>query len=140
MPRSHAVGSRYNHSETSYDKCQQSCHHTQRRGELEAEERDVEMQEIASPDAECIEKIERFVLHLAQREDTRLDVVHDLTQLGKYRQFADGIPQEQCCDNHTCCCDNISRRGECLEPTCEARSRLVEEADERLDLQQENDE
>ena len=88
VPRTGSIGGRYKHGDTACHEHGKSCHPTQVGGKVETVECQVEVEEIAEPDGYRIEDEQWQVLHLAQREHSLPDIVHDALDASEESQLA----------------------------------------------------
>ena len=86
MPGTCTIGRGYDDGEVGYDKGYQRTTNPQMGREVEAEERQVVMQEVHYPDANGEEQVERQVLHPSQREHTLPDATQRHLHLIIYRE------------------------------------------------------
>ena len=137
VPRSGAVGRRNHHGDTAYHEHHQSGQEAQVVGKVEAEEGQIEMQEIAQPDSQCIAEKQQFMLHMAQRQDTHPHILEDAAHPGKNRHIAHQ-EKHQADKGYQACNYNIKvSRGEHMRPRLRIGSGLLEERPEHGSLQQE---
>ena len=99
VPGAGSVGRGHQHSEAAYDEGYQGCYGTEAGGEVEAEEGEVEVQEVARPNAYAIDHEQQGILHAADAQhasrelrETRLHAAEQLDpndephQHGEHRQ------------------------------------------------------
>ena len=71
MPGACSVGSGHDDGDASHDEGDEGTLHAEPGGEVEAEEGEVVMEEIAQPDGEAVERKQTDAAHVTHGDDTR---------------------------------------------------------------------
>ncbi len=137
MPRASTVGCGHDNGYAANDEGDQRTGHAQLGCRLEAEECQVVMQEVASPDGEGEEQKQWHVAHLAKRGDALPDTGERVLHLIIYGELAQENPEEDAHGNEADDGDHPPRAGEAVDDAVETGARLVEERHEDGNLHEE---
>ena len=136
MPRTGTVGGGYDDGYGAYDECHQRTAQSEMGREVEAEEGEIVVQEIAHPDGEGEEGEQGYVLDVLQRDDALPDAAKRRAYLIIYGEFAQQEVQQ---DEHGCGADGyhqIACPREAVEDVVQIGARLLEEGAKGAHLQQ----
>ena len=139
VPGTSTIGCGYDNGDGADDERHQGTAQAEVCGEVEAEEREVVVQEVAEPDAEGEEGEEGNVLDVLQRDDTLPDAAERRAYLIIYRKF---VQQEVEQDEHGEATDGnneVACPRESVEDVVEIGARLAEEGAKSTHLQQDDD-
>ena len=137
MPGSGAVGRGDDDRYRSYDEADQRAGQSEVRRLLEAEEGEVEMEEIARPDRQAIQDEQRDVAHAAERGDAEPNPLQRLLHLFIYGERAEEEVGEDQRGDGTDGRDDPSHRGETRKYVVDACARAREECAEDVELHEE---
>ncbi len=137
MPGSGAVGRGDDDRYGSYDEADQRAGQSQARRLLEAEEGEVEMEEIARPDRQAIQDEQWDVAHAAERGDAEPNPLQRLLHLFIYGERAEEEVGEDQRGDGTDGRDDPSHRGETRQYVVDACARAREECAEDVELHEE---
>ena len=101
MPRTRPIRSRNYYRNATYSKHDQSRHHSQIIGKIETKERNIELQEIASPDTDGIKNEQRHPLYMTQRQYTDPYIMENAFHLSKDRHIPDQKKSQHQYGQHT---------------------------------------
>ena len=107
--------------------------------EVETEESEVVMEEIAHPNPQGEHQEQRLVAHILQREHSLPYSAHRSFHLIIYREPTQQNHNQDDCGNGADERHDITHEGESVEDTVETRSRAVEERTEHTHLEQQGD-
>ena len=130
MPGARSVGRGHDDRNASHDERDEGTLGAKPRRGIEAEESEVVVKEVASPDGKGVDDETHVTAHDAQRRDAQPHVVERLFNLIIYGELAEQKPQERQSRHAAHRSDYPSRSGEPVEDGVEAGARLVEEAHE----------
>ena len=136
VPRTGTVGGGYDDGYGAYDECHQRTAQSEMGREVEAEEGEIVVQEIAHPDGEGEEGEQGYVLDVLQRDDALPDAAKRRAYLIIYGEFAQQEVQQ---DEHGCGADGyhqIACPREAVEDVVQIGARLLEEGAKGAHLQQ----
>ena len=136
VPGTGTVGRGHDDGDGAHDEGDQGTRETQVGGEVEAEESEVVMEEVAEPDAHGHEHEQRQAAHALQRDDALPDATQRSLYLIIYRKVAQKQMEQHAHGQQTDGGDDPSGPGEAAQDAADVRARLAEESAEGAHLQQ----
>ena len=138
VPRASSIGRWHDNSKVGHDEADQRTANAQVLREVETEERQVVVQEVAHPDANGEKQVERQVLDPPQREHALPNAAQCHLHLIIYRE----VLQQQMEQNQDCHttdgCDEPSRQRKAIQDSVERSTGLLKECAKDAHLNQKN--
>ena len=139
VPGTCTVGGGDDNGDRTDDEGYQRTAQTEVGGEVEAEERQIVVKEVAEPDAKGEEGEEGNVLDILQRDDTLPDAAERCAYLIVYRELVQQEVEQDEHGNATDGNDEVTCPRESVEDVVEVGARLAEEGAKGTHLQQDDD-
>ena len=138
VPRAGTIRRWYDNGKVGHDKRHEGTADAQVSRKVEAEEREVVVQEVAHPDTDREKQVEGQVLYTSQREHALPDTAQRHLYLIIYREVLQQQVEQDEDGDGTDRCDYITHRRKTVEDMVERGARLLEEGAEDTHLHQQD--